>query len=144
MEKMQITASLEDYLESIYNHITAKQGGKAVDISRDLRVSRASVTETLKKLADRGLVNYSPYGVISLTAEGSRIARGVLRKHIILSQFFEDILGVGSEEAQENACRIEHVISDEAFERLIAFTEFSQGHGEDFIKYYDELKNKGK
>ncbi len=144
MEKMQITASLEDYLESIYNHITAKQGVKAVDISRDLRVSRASVTETLKKLADRGLVNYSPYGVISLTAEGSRIARGVLRKHIILSQFFEDILGVGSEEAQENACRIEHVISDEAFERLIAFTEFSQGHGEDFIKYYDELKNKGK
>lgn len=144
MEKMQITASLEDYLESIYNHITAKQGVKAVDISRDLRVSRASVTETLKKLAGRGLINYSPYGVISLTAEGSRIARGVLRKHVILSQFFEDILGVGNEEAQENACRIEHVISEEAFERLIAFTEFSRGHGEDFIKYYDELKNRGK
>ena len=140
MTACKITASLEDYLESIYNHIQAKQGVKAVDISRDLGVSRSSVTETLHKLAERGLVNYSHYGVISLTDEGLEIAKEVLQKHLILSEFFENILGVDAVEAQENACRIEHVISEDAFARLIAFTEFSQQHGLDFQKFYQEKK----
>lgn len=142
MANSKVTSSWEDYLESIYNHIAANQGVKAIDISRDLKVSRATVTETLKKLAENGLINYCCYGVISMTAEGKKIAEEVIRKHQILSRFFEDILGVEAEEAQENACRIEHVISEEAFERLIAFTDFCEQHAETFKKLYAKAQKK--
>lgn len=142
MANSKITSNWEDYLECIYNHIAATQRVKAIDISRDLCVSRATVTETLKKLAEKGLINYCSYGVISLTSEGDKIAREVIRKHQILSRFFEDILGVSREEAQKNACRIEHVISEEAFERLIAFTDFCEQHAQAFKKNYAKAQKK--
>lgn len=116
MEKL--TASLEDYLEIICNFENSKKQIKAVDISKELHISRASVTEALKKLADKGLVNYGRYETISLTNEGKNIAQRVVSKHAVLQQFFEQVLDLSSEEASYNACKIEHIITDNAFAKI--------------------------
>lgn len=123
-----ISASLEDYLEVIYEIFEEKNGVKAIEISRRLGVGRSSVSDALKILADKNLVNYGRYDVLSLTKEGEKIARGVIVKHYILYDFFINILKLSPEEADKNACRIEHVISEEAFEGFVQFMkEKSEG-----------------
>lgn len=116
-----ISASLEDYLETIYEIFEEKQGVKAIEISRRLGVGRSSVTDALKTLADKKLVNYGRYDVISLTKEGEKIAREVIVKHSVLYDFFINVLQLAPDEADKNACRIEHVISEEAFKGFIKF-----------------------
>jgi len=116
-----VSASLEDYLEVIYEIINEKQGVKAIDISRKLGVGRSSVTDALKVLASKNLVNYGRYDVISLTKEGERLAKGVIVKHSVLYDFFVNVLNLSSDEANENACRIEHVISEKAFKSFVDF-----------------------
>lgn len=116
-----ISASLEDYLEAIYEIIEAKQGVKAVEISRRLGVGRSSVTDALKVLAEKKLVNYGRYDAISLTKEGEEAAKSVIFKHNILFEFFTEILGLTPDDAQENACRVEHVISETALDKFVEF-----------------------
>ncbi len=122
----KISASLEDYLEAIYEIIEEKQGVKAVEVSRKLGVGRSSVTEALKLLADKNLINYNRYEAISLTENGEIAARNVILRHNTLFAFFNHVLGLNPEESNENACKVEHVISDSALEKLIQFVEFAK------------------
>ncbi len=149
MRKKKISASLEDYLETIYEIILEKQGVKAVEISRRLGVSRSSVTEALKNLAEKKLVNYRRYDVISLTQAGEIVAKKVHHRHKVLYDFFTQILGLENEEAQENACKVEHVISEDVLKRLISFIEFNkkfhcQDHNylEEFKAFHEEAGKK--
>ena len=119
MEKL--TASLEDYLEVICNYDNSENKIRAIDISKELNVSRASVTEALKKLANKGYITYGRYNLISLTESGREIAQKVISKHNVLQSFFADILGLSKEEASENACKIEHVITDNAFQKIAEY-----------------------
>ncbi len=115
----KLTSSLEDYLEIICNYEKERQVVRAVDISKALNISRASVTEALQKLASKNLITYEK--TIKLTDEGREKAIEVVSKHKVLQIFFEDILGLDSQEASENACRIEHVISEKAFDKISDF-----------------------
>ena len=121
---ISLSASLEDYLETIYNIIQKKQAIRAKDIATELGVSRSSVTGALHALADRDLINYAPYDTITLTSEGNEIAKGVVYKHRTLRDFFIEVLGIDTQEAENSACRIEHEISDIVMERLVQFIEF--------------------
>ena len=103
MPKTKLTASLEDYLESLFNHIEANQSVKAIDISKELSVSRSSVTEALKKLEQQGLIHYGRYDTIAVTDEGVKKAKEVIKKHKILNEFFADVLNLSSEQAALNA-----------------------------------------
>ena len=116
----KLTASLEDYLEAIYNLENNNQTVKPVDISKMFNISRASVTEALKKLANKGLINYGRYEMLSLTEQGLCRAQNIVSKHKILQDFFEFELGLSTEEASLNACRIEHVITDNAYQRILS------------------------
>ena len=113
-----LTASLEDYLEIIFNHTCSSNKVRAVDIANNLNISRASVTEALKKLANKGYLNYEHYGSMSLTEAGLKVASNISHKHKTLHTFFEKVLELDSQEASENACRIEHVISDNALKSI--------------------------
>ena len=115
----KLTSSLEDYLEIICNYEKERQVVRAVDISKALNISRASVTEALQKLASKNLITYEK--TIKLTDEGREKAIEVVSKHKVLQIFFEDILGLDSQEASENACRIEHVTSEKAFDKISDF-----------------------
>lgn len=119
-----LSASLEDYLEVIFHLEQSNRVARAKDIADQMNVQRASVTGALKALSGRGLINYSPYSYITLTVTGREIARDVIRRHRALKEFFMSMLQLSPEEAEANACRIEHAIDPQAIERLVRFLEF--------------------
>ena len=123
MIKTELSSGLEDYLECIYNNIESDGSVKAIQISKIIGVSRASVTDALQRLAEKKYIDYERYGTINLTDKGAEKAKEIIRKHRILTVFFEKVLNLKSDEASENACRIEHVITKSAFNRLKNFTE---------------------
>ena len=102
----EISSSLEDYIEAVYSIYIKDNKVKAVDVARRLNVSRASVTEALQKLEQIGLINYGHYGTISVTDDGVKKAKEVIKKHETLSDFFENILGIEHELIFEKLCII--------------------------------------
>ena len=119
-----ISASMEDYLEAIYQIVQENKVARSRDISKQLGVTNASVTGALRTLSERSLINYAPYELITLTGEGSRIAEDVVQRHSLLKEFFISVLGIDEEEAGDNACKMEHVITETLQQRLLLFIEF--------------------
>lgn len=119
-----MTASLEDYLEAIFQIIAEKKAVRPKDIAKRLSVSNASVTGALRSLSERELIHYAPYDVISLTSSGDKAAKDVIRRHEILRDFFTKVLAVKDAESDEAACRMEHSIPKSILERFIRFAEF--------------------
>lgn len=104
---------LEEYLESILD-IGEKDGiAKTSAIARCMKVSPASVTEALQTLADKGYVHYEPYKGAYLTELGREMARKVKRRHRLLEVFLSDVLHITGENVHDEACRMEHTLSDE-------------------------------
>jgi len=123
-----VSASLEDYLEAII--VAARRHGAArvKDIAQRLKVTSASVTGALRTLAEKGLIHYAPYEVITLTPEGETLAQGVLRRHEALKEFFIKALGVEEPEAESAACAMEHELPRNVLERLIHFVQYLDEH----------------
>lgn len=119
-----LSASLEDYLEAILEIVTKKQAARAKDIAQHLHVQASSVTGALKVLSEKGLINYAPYDLITLTSEGERAARDVTRRHETLKNFFSEILFIDADEAENGACKMEHAIPPTILNRLIQFADF--------------------
>ena len=119
-----ISASLEDYLQVIFHLEESNRVARTKDIANQLGVQCASVTGALKALANRGLINYSPYSHITLTTEGRNIGQDIVHRHDILREFFMSTLQLDLERAEVNACRIEHAIDSIAVDRLTHFLKF--------------------
>ncbi len=126
MKGYTLTASLEDYLEAIYSIVQRKTAARPTDISEQLGVSRPSVTGALHSLAEKNLINYEPYDIITLTIDGEKAAKDILHRHMVLQEFFKDVLGVSSENAADSACKMEHSVSKIILERLTQFIEFTK------------------
>jgi len=120
------SASLEDYLEAIANLHKGEKSVKVKQLSRMLNVKMPSVTAALQKLSEEGLVVHKKYGDIKLTPDGDGAAQDVIRRHRALSRFFGEALDINKEIAEEDACKIEHVISPITLERMIKFIEFME------------------
>jgi DtxR family Mn-dependent transcriptional regulator len=118
------TASMEDYLEAIANLGEGRKVVRVKQISEMLGVKMPSVTSALKKLSEQELVEHERYGQIKLTPEGDKVARDVIYRHEALTRFFAQALGINRETAEEDACKIEHVISPLSMERLAKFVKF--------------------
>lgn len=118
MDNLKISATLEDYLELIYETIQDKSTIKAIDIAKKFNISRASVTEALQRLEQKGYIKYGRYQPISLTDKGSNLAKDIIYKHETLKKFFVSLLNLSQKEAELNACKIEHIITPTAFERI--------------------------
>jgi len=132
-----LTASLEDYLEAIFHIIAEKHAVKPRDIARRLKVSYASVTGALRSLAEKKMIHYTPYDLITLTETGEAAAKDVVRRHEVLRDFFVEVLAVPDEDADIAACRMEHSIPKAIVERFIEFVEFVETcprGGEKWIK----------
>ena len=132
-----LTASLEDYLELICNLVETTECVKAVEIAKKLNISRASVSEALTKLANKNLIIYESHKGITITPEGKRKAKAVIKRHNTLTDFFENCLNLEKSEAEENACRIEHVISPKLFKRISDFKNYCDINPE-FIDKFKE------
>jgi DtxR family Mn-dependent transcriptional regulator len=135
---------MEDYLEAIAMLGGEGRAVRVNQISQRLKVKMPSVTSALGKLSQQGLVIHERYGYVELTAEGYKAAEDVIHRHKALSHFFIEALDIDQETAEEDACKIEHVISPLSLERVTKFVEFMQACplGEDNFpkryKYYLE------
>ncbi|UCF93572.1 MAG: metal-dependent transcriptional regulator [Desulfobacterales bacterium] len=122
--KERLSSSMEDYLEAILHISAEKQAARAKDIAKRLKVNNSSVTSALRLLSEKGLVNYAPYDIITLTAQGKKRAEEIARRHETLKDFFVKILLIDETEAEKASCKMEHVISNKILDRLISFVEF--------------------
>lgn len=141
-EGKQLSQSLEDYLEAIALIIAEKKSARAKDISERLDVSRASVTEAFRALAKKGLINYAPYELITLTREGEKLAADVIHRHKALKDFFINILAVEEDIADKGACRIEHTAPRQIIDRMIEFVKFIEvcpRGGSELIEKFNEF-----
>ena len=105
--------AIEEYLEAIYDLELRNGSAKTTSIAKCLKVAPASVTEILKNLSDKGFVRYQPYHGVTLTEAGYSVARAIKRKHRLLEVFLTDILKLDREKVHEEACRMEHTISED-------------------------------
>ncbi len=131
-KKNLLSESFEDYLETILELQTIKTVARSKDIAEKLDIKRGSVTGMLKKLAKDKLVNYEPYGYVTLTPKGKKIAQEVELKHIFLKDFFHRILKVDEETSNQTACKIEHTMDNKTFQKF-----------KDFVKTIETCPNCG-
>jgi len=110
--------STEEYLEALYTLTKGGETASTTAVSKRLKVAPASVTEMLGKLADDGYVNYQPYQGVTLTTKGFKMAEKMARKHRLLERFLHDMLGIGKDRVHEEACAMEHALSDETARAL--------------------------
>jgi DtxR family Mn-dependent transcriptional regulator len=120
------THALEDYLETIYLLVKEKQFARVKDIAQARDVRPGSVSPALKRLQNMGFINYTPGEYITLTSRGEKEATKTFSKHHLLKRFFKEILLMDDNEAEKNACSLEHYLTDNAMERFTSFFEFIQ------------------
>lgn len=117
---MAITESVADYLEAILLLQNEKPHVRAVDIANHFGYSRPTVSQTLKSFRAKGYVEVSGDGFVTLTKTGHDIAGATYERHVLLKEVLL-LLGVSPDNAEEDACRMEHDISEETFRCIQAF-----------------------
>ena len=122
---MKMQESPEDYLEAILILSERKQDVHSVDVAQFLGYTKPSVSVAMKRLRENGYVEMDEHGVLTLTDPGLAIASKIYERHRVLTEYFKSI-GVSPAIAERDACRIEHVISDETFDRIKALKPLSE------------------
>lgn len=122
MEDNELTSSYEDYIEAIYDLAVKGNGSvRSVDVANELGFSKASVARATKNLREQGYINQERYGEITLTPKGEEYGKRVLERHQVLRGFLIDILGVDKETANDEACEMEHTISQDTMDKWAAW-----------------------
>ena len=120
----EISSSLEDYLETIYLLVQEQGFARVKDVARARDVKAASVSIALRRLAEMDLVRYERREYIALTPEGEKAGRRVFSRHRLLTRFFQEVLNLPAQAASEQACAMEHSLTDEAMDGMARFFEF--------------------
>ncbi len=113
-----MTESLEMYLETISLLHERNRVARVTDIAKELGVSKPSVHAALHELERRGLIRHEHYGDVYLSEEGKEASAAIRRRHDLLTSFLREVLGVSPATAEQDACRIEHYLSEETMERI--------------------------
>ncbi|MCH5189513.1 MAG: metal-dependent transcriptional regulator [Oscillospiraceae bacterium] len=121
--EINMTASLEDYLEAVLVLSQSNSEVRLTDIAAMLNVSKPSANRAVNTLTQNGFLSHETYGAITLTPEGETYAASVLHRHKLLKHFLNDTLGVSEKTAEEDACKMEHVMSAETIEKLYDYLE---------------------
>jgi Mn-dependent DtxR family transcriptional regulator len=113
----------ENYLETILMLREENGAVRSIDVARKLGVSRPSVSRALGILKQNGYINIAANGLISFTPQGEQKAGQIYRRHRLLTDFLVHITHVSHEQAEENACRIEHIIDEDVFRGILQYME---------------------
>ena len=114
---MQIHQSAEDYLECILKLSKQRPVVRSIDIANDMNYSKPSISVAMKNLRLNGYINVDESGFITLTDSGMEIASNIYDRHLILRKWLE-FLGISPETAEQDACKIEHTLSNETYTAL--------------------------
>ena len=142
-----LTPTMEDYLEAIYNLSQEKKAVRVKDIAERLKVKMPTVTNMLKALSERGMIDYEKYEYLELTGKGSDIGSEIDQRHQTLKAFLTDILQIERDQADEDACKMEHSVSSTTLARMVEFMEFVENcprGGLDWLKHFNEYRTHGK
>ncbi len=114
---MKIYESAEDYLEAILSLRERNGMVRSIDIANELHFSKPSVSVAMKKLRESGYIEMDEDGLITLLPPGQEVAQRIYERHRLLTEFFVR-LGVGEEVAAADACKVEHDLSEETFQKI--------------------------
>lgn len=131
MRNNRLSPNMEMYLKTILRLEQANSTVRVKAIADSLGVTMPSVSEALRGLRTRNLVDHLSYGEVRLTEEGRGLATSVNERFELLRTFFSKLLRVDEETADREACEIEHVVGEDTLGRLAAFVEWTTNHGED-------------
>ena len=120
---MNLSESLEDYLEAIAELIAVEGHAHTKDIAEKLNVKMPSVTGAIRQLKALNYIIYNSHCPVMLTEEGKAIAEDVMHRHKVLKEFFAEVLGLPVAKASDAACHIEHVVDADAIRRFVIFSE---------------------
>ncbi|MFV0439935.1 MAG: metal-dependent transcriptional regulator [Lachnospirales bacterium] len=118
---MKVSASLEDYLEVILDLSTESPKVRVTDLANKLNVSKPSVNKAVSILKEQGFIEHEKYGTLQLTDSGKKIAEDVRERHDILKYFLVEVLKVEEDVAEDEACKMEHGLSQETIRKLKNF-----------------------
>ncbi|MDD2374560.1 MAG: metal-dependent transcriptional regulator [Eubacteriales bacterium] len=121
MSSAILTPASEDYLEAILLLSDDEGRVRSVDIAEHLHVSKASVSKAIGILKQAELISHDHYGLIQLTAEGKIRAREIMQRHTMLKRFLTEVLHIDEETAEQDACRMEHAISEVTKEKWLQY-----------------------
>ena len=119
---INLTKSIEDYLEAILIVEKRDKKVKSVKIAELLGVSKPGLNKAMNVLKDNNLIDKADYGDITLTDKGREIANRIYEKHLLIKEFLI-ILGVSEETAEQDCCKIEHILSDETLTQIKKFVK---------------------
>jgi DtxR family Mn-dependent transcriptional regulator len=139
MSQATLSQSQEDYLKAIFRIVEEKQAARARDIAKRLGVHASSVTQALRGLSEKGLVNYAPYDVVTLTPAGKKAAGSVVERHDTLKDFLVKVLGIDNEMADASACEMEHAVNGVIMDRLLSFIEYVDSCPIGRVKWNDRI-----
>ncbi len=110
-------ATKEDYLKAIY-HLEKEGTVKSIEVAKYLEVSKPTVSEMLRKLADKGFIKFKAYQSLSLTKKGLKSAELITYKHRIIENFLKDILKIDKKLLHKEAHKLEHAFSNESIIKI--------------------------
>lgn len=117
----KISASLEDYVEVVYDLLQEKGKARVSDVAHRKSVKKASVNNALKRLLNEGLIAHENYGEINLTEKGLKLAVKLSERHRVIRTFLQNILKIKPKIADTDACAIEHHVHKETIDGLVKF-----------------------
>lgn len=127
---MVLHESAEDYLETILILFERNGQVRSIDIVNEMNFSKPSISIAMKKLRENGYIRMDVNGLITLTDEGREIAERIYSRHKLLTKVLEAI-GIDEKKAEDEACKIEHDIDDETYERIRGF----------YLRYTEKMKS---
>jgi DtxR family Mn-dependent transcriptional regulator len=142
----QLSATLEDYLETIFRIEQVKRFARVRDISASLDVAKSAVTTALQSLSGKGLVNYEPYEPVTLSPEGREKAERVVLRHRVIEDFLRNVLDLEAERASSIACGMEHAVDRGALDRFVCFLAFvgrRRDEGESWLEEFRRFIREG-
>lgn len=141
MKNIEISSSLEDYLEAIACIVEKNGHAHTKDIAEKLKVKMPSVSNALQILAAKGLIKYQSHAPVVLTAAGTERAAVIRHRHAALKTFFTEILKLTEEEADIVACRVEHSVGEKVMARFVVLTEgvMTRPEGASLREYLEKI-----
>ena len=130
-------------MEAIFNLGKKKRSVRVRDIAKRLGVKMPTVTNMLKTLSEKGLIDYEKYEFLELTGKGSDVGNDIDQRHQILRRFLTDMLKIDFDQADEDACKMEHAVSPTTLERFVDFMRFIEDcprGGAGWLEYFDEYR----
>ena len=139
-EQTELTHSSIHHLLAINSLLKENGYSRSVDVANHLNISRASVSITVNKLREKGFVTEDKNRFLGLSNKGEELVNSVLSKRRIVEQFFREVLDLSSQDAEVEACKVEHLLSEPTGKKLISFMGYFLSSQPDAIKFRKGLE----